>query len=251
MSERKEWYRAAQAYRVDNSHNRTSGFLKEHGASYGLNPPRDGFQLQFAVWVLGCCTEWSVGAKLYREGNFASRNAFFQKYEFLFKQVAFSRREKIFKFALMFYDEEADFRHCATNSELAIELMRQASLANNHSDGEVRVEGEDGDDDEQKADSLEDDENDSDGEFRDEGEDDGDDDDEYEQEADSLEDENDEPNKEEPMENYGAKAAETFAWMTKAFWSILGILMLVQLARIESILWTMVQVWQSVDSSDL
>jgi hypothetical protein len=167
---------------------------------------------------------------------------------------------------------------------------------------------EDGDDDEQEADSLEDDDNNSNGEVRDEGEDGDDDDDEYEQDADSLQDddnleydceewesggedtatdlledasrtyfrfalrlpslldpeegafriryENDEPNKEEDIENYGAKAAETFALMAKAFWFVLGILMLVQLARIESILWTMVmptlhQVWQSVDSSDL
>jgi hypothetical protein len=140
MSERKEWYRAAQAYRVDNSHNRTSGFLKEHGASYGLNPLQHRNELKNEVYALRR-TVWPVVAKLYREGNFASRNAFFERYEFLFKPAdGFPRREEVFKFALMFYDEEGDFRHCATNSELAIELMRQASLANNHSDGEVKDE---------------------------------------------------------------------------------------------------------------
>jgi hypothetical protein len=152
-----------------------------------------------------------------------------------------------------------------------MKLTSQASLANNHSDGKVRDEGEDGDDDEQEADSLEDDDNNSNDckEWESGGEDSA---------TDLLEDasrtyfrfalrlpsllnseegafriryENDEPKEEEDIENYGAKAAETFAWMAKAFWFVLGILMLVQLARIESILWTMVQVWQSVDSSDL
>jgi hypothetical protein len=110
MSERKEWYRAAKAYIGDNSHNRPSGFLKEHSASYGLNPLQDGLEFQLTVWVLGCCTEWSVvAAKLYRKGNFASRNVFFERYEFLFKQVGFFHREELFKFALMFYNEESGF----------------------------------------------------------------------------------------------------------------------------------------------
>jgi hypothetical protein len=318
MSERKEWYRAMKACTyleyssgLFKSESRLFEFLKQHGASYGLNPLRDRSEFLFA-WEAFFRETWRVAAKLYREGNFASRNAFFERYEYLFKSDCFfsctltnyfryNHREKILNFALMFYDDEADFRdvllpdQLATKSEAesAIDLMCQSSLANNHSDGEVRDEGEDGDDDEQEANSLEDDGNDSDCEVKDEGEDEYD---EYEQEADSLEDddnleyenwktdlledasrtyfrfavrlpslldpdedaftiryENDEPKKEEDIENYGAKAAATFAWMAKAFWFVLVILMLVQLARIESIIRTMVtlhKVWQSVDSSD-
>jgi hypothetical protein len=210
MSERKEWYRAAKAFDQDDICRTFAQFLEEHGASYGLHVARPTSEAESAV-------------------------------------------ERIYQGSLANYPSNGE-----DDDEQESDSLEDDDL---DSDGEVRDEGEDDEDDEyeQETDYLEDDDNfeydceewENGGEdwttfllqdasrtyFRfalrlpslldpDEG-------------AFTVRYENDEPNKEEDIENYGAKAAETFAWMAKAFWLVLVILMLIQLARIESILRTM------------